>query len=274
MSETLFASVDAGQYRFDYVIPIAILVVGASALVAMVAYAHWSARSTLLFGLFLFSCVVFRYAMVRTDEWHLSAGAQGSYLFLCALLSDAASLPTRVRVAKRTWRVPLVGLGFLLISLCAVRSVESDRGLSIRVARIMSGSEFPSPSQPYRYPRLRRVGDEQVPAETLRLVSYILKHTKPSEPIWVVSDFLDGGELYFLAERRNSTPYDTWSEVLTTREAKILLDSLKNDPPILILGRGWQEYEPEITDYVDAHWKPETTLEDIDIRRYDPGTGH
>ncbi len=263
-----------GRLRIDYAIAPAILVVGLTLLVATLAYSRWSARSTILLA--YFSSRAFYTAMpccVPTNGTWLP-GSQGAYLLLCAMLSDAAAFAPSVRWNGRDGVCRSSVLFFFLFALYAVWSIEKDRGLTVRAERIANGSEVASAAKPYSYPGLPRAGDVNIPASTLNLVRYVREHTRPREPIWVVTDYVDGAELYFLAERRNSTPYDNWAEVMTKREARILLSSLIRDPPILIVGHGWNEYQADVTDYVNAHWKLETTVEGIDVRRYDSATHH
>jgi hypothetical protein len=50
---------------------------------------------------------------------------------------------------------------------------------------------------------------------------------------------MDGGEVYFLADRSNATRYDILAEFLTTDRQKIALDDMSVDPPLLAFGDDW-----------------------------------
>ena len=270
-SESLFGGTDIYHGpRFDYVLPLALLVLGAAAMVSAIVYRGWSARTTRVAGVFLFACALFRYSLYRADMWHITGGAIAAYLLGIALIADATSIRVRLGGVRRSFSPTMVL--FLGLSLYGILEQEDVGGLSERARRIVSGEERASQG-PRVVNALPRAGDARISPHTVALVDYVREHTSRAEPIWVVTDFMTGGEIYFLADRRNATRYDVWSEAITHREFRLALEDIERDPPILIVGHGWKEYSPEITDYVNQNWRLIDKVDGIDVRRYEPKVG-
>jgi hypothetical protein len=147
-----------------------------------------------------------------------------------------------------------------------------DQGLAARANRIAEGDESPSPGvETYHFDGIARVGDEHVDSRTVQIARYVREHTKAYEPIWLVISYNDGGEIYFLADRVDATPYDVWDEVVTRHDVERLLHALRTNPPKLIIGQSY-DYTPETAAYVEAHWKPVETIDGVPIRLYDPSS--
>jgi hypothetical protein len=266
---------DAGGFygcRFDYVLPVGFLVLGVGAILAAIFYGRWTARTAQMAGLVLFSGAAFRYTLFRADMWHISGGAVPCYLVALGLIADACAFEVHVSPSRRGNLRPFVPV-FVGMTLWAIYAQESaNAGLGQRARRIASGEEIPSQGQPFSYP-IARAGDERITDKTLHLVDYIREHTTPFDPIWVTMHFVGGSQLYFLAERRDATRYDIWSEVMTHYECDLALHDLKRDPPALILGPMWRDYTQEVTDYVDQNWRLERRIDGVEIRRFSPGAG-
>jgi hypothetical protein len=150
--------------------------------------------------------------------------------------------------------------------------MPKKQGLAARANRIAAGLELPSTGEPYHAEGLVRSGDENVGDWASKLARYVREHTRADDTIWVVtSRDIGAGEIYFLSDRADATPFDVWDEVVTRHDADRLLAALRTRPPALILGPNFN-YAPDIVAYVEAHWRIETTVEDVEIRRYDPKT--
>jgi hypothetical protein len=271
---TLFAELPVGTgNRFNYVVPPATLVAALVSMVATEVYGRWSPRTTRLAGITLLACGMYRYSLYRVDVWHLYMGAVPSYLVLVALMADAWSHRIHVAVGNLRWRVPAMAMLLTWVAWHGIQGIEMhdtgelhDGGLLMRVRRIASGEEKPSAGDPYSYD-LPRAGDAHVPDDVLHLAHYIREHTGPNEPVWIMTSFLAGGEIYFLSQRRNPTRYEFWSEVTTHYECGLVLQQLQADPPVLIVGNGWGQFTPQIIDWVNAHYKVVDTVDGTEVRR-------
>jgi hypothetical protein len=257
--------------RFNYVAPPAILIVALVSLVATALYGRWSRRTTRFAGIVLLSAGMYRYALYRTDVWHLYMGAVPAYLVLVTMIADAWSHRLHLSMGNVRLRVPFAALAFSWLAWRGIQAVERHDpgmgdGVATRAIRIANGDEQPSAGDKYRYD-LPRAGDVHVPQNTLDIATYIRAHTEPSDSIWVVNAFLDGGEIYFLSERRNPTRYDFWSEVTTHYECARAFEELKADPPVLIVGHGWRQYTDEITAWVNERYTLVDTVGGVEMRR-------
>ena len=69
----------------------------------------------------------------------------------------------------------------------------------------------------------------------------------------------------------DATPFDVASEVVTRHDVDRVMAAIEKRPPVLILG-GSYAYTPEFGRYIDTHWKYDTTIGGIPIRRLDRST--
>jgi hypothetical protein len=249
----------------EYLLPPLVYVVTGAVLVARVVSGHWDARARCQLGLLLFGAASYRYASARSDGYHLSTAAVPALLLLVSLLADA--LAERPRIA---WtRPPLAAWLGLLLAFGALRSYGGAALLRPRIGATLRGEEMPSRGPRYAYPNLRRAGDVRIPEETVRAAEYIRAQSQPEDFVFNRVSFMDGGELMFLANRRNPTRFDMLAELTWGPQRKELLADLRRNPPALVLGDsyGAPYLDAETLAYLASGWELGQKFGDVAIMK-------
>lgn len=246
------------------VAPLVYVVTGA-VLVARVVSARWDVRARFQLGLLLFGAASYRYASARADGYHASMAAPPALLLAVSLLADA--LPYAARVARA--KLPLAACLALLLAYGALRSYGGTRLLLPRIRATLHAEEMPSRGPKYVYPNLHRAGDLRVPEATLLAAEFIRAQSQPQDFVFSRVSFMDGGELMFLANRRNPTRFDTLGEVTWGPQQKELLADLRRNPPVLVLGEsyGAPYLDAETLAYLASGWEPAQTFGDVTIMK-------
>ena len=238
----------------EYALPPAIYAVAGAALIAIAATRRWTPRARLMLGLLGFGVGSFRVAMGRSDYYHLITVTAPAVALLVALVADAARDLSRARLPF----LPAVPASALLIlPLLYASSFLSgvDKGFKPRTLALLNGKEAPSIGPPFAYPDIPRAGDIFLPPDTLALTRAIQRRTGPQDKIFVYAGFIDGAELYFLADRVNPTRCDLLAEIVDTEVQDELRRDLQRDPPALVMGPNIGMFNKATVEYLRAGWR-------------------
>jgi hypothetical protein len=261
LNERSFASWQALTTRaplegimLEYALPPAIYLLTGAALISRAITRRWTPRATLMLGLLVFGAGSFRVAMGRSDYYHLITVTAPAIALLVALATDAADNLSRIQLpflpgipASAFLILPLVGGSFLLSGV--------RRGFEPRTLAMLRGDEVPSIGPPYVYPNMPRAGDIFLPPETVALTRAIQKRTGPRDKIFVHVGFIEGAELYFLADRVNPTRCDILAEIVDTELQTEVGRDLKLDPPVLNVGADVGMFNKPTVEYLRQGWQ-------------------
>ncbi|MGO8995354.1 MAG: hypothetical protein ACLQVI_18720 [Polyangiaceae bacterium] len=240
-------------FALEYVIPPAIYALTLVALAARAVGRRWRERDTLTFGVLLFGIAAFRFALGRTDYNHMTASDFPAVILLVRLAVEAASAVYVSRAQTLALRSAAIG-GCLLLAIGSLRLTGVPLALRPRLAGILAGFERPSSGKPYSYPTIPRAGDVLIQPEYVALVSAIQANTSPSDKIFQRIGYMDGGEVYFLADRANPTSFDVLAEFLTTERQHTAFLQVVADPPKLAIGEDSGMVGPELNQYLKEHY--------------------
>ena len=214
-----------GGRAIEWLLPGAVYVVATATLLRAAFARRWGARQTMRLALLLLGATSFRVALQRADVFHLLlAGAPAVFV----ALELAADVLARAAPSGRAL-VIVAALGSVAIG-------ESHGLYARRLGATLAGDEVPSSGAPYVHPGIPRAGDVRLPDETERVVTEIRARTGPGEAIFCRVGFMEGAELYLLADRRNPTRFDALAELVTFEHRRALLEELRADPPALVIG--------------------------------------
>jgi hypothetical protein len=219
---------------FEYVAPVGVYLVAFAALSARAIGSKWRERDTVTLAVTLFGVAAFRFALGRSDVLHLWTITLPAVALAPRLLVEACSTSLGAHASVRI-AVTAAAFGLALASL-GLTGV--DVALAPRLRQAMAGEERPSSGPPYAYP-FPRAGDVKIQPEYVALVQAIREKTAPGDKIFQHIGYMDGGEVYFLADRSNPTRYDLLAEFLTTDRQVIAFEEMKADPPKLVAGSDW-----------------------------------
>ncbi|MGO8999311.1 MAG: hypothetical protein ACLQVI_38790 [Polyangiaceae bacterium] len=225
-----------GGLLFEYVLPPAIYLMQGGCLVAKACRGAFTRRDAQLTSLLLFSIVSFRVAMGRTDSLHLFGITLPAVLLFVSLAGD---LCHGVATALSSTKLE-PGLHVLVAAagIFAASGLTGNKtGLALKLAALRAGDEKPSTGEPYDYPEIPRAGDIRLAPETIELVTLLRHSSSPDDAIFYRGKHTFGGELYFLADRRNPTRFDQPLEIFTrTLQAEMLRDLERDKPKLVITG--------------------------------------
>ncbi len=263
----LSARDDHGSRFIQYAVPPLLCFLGGAVVVMAAVRRAWSPRTTLLFSLFAFAATSVRHAMIRTDIFHVRSDGLACVLLFFAIMCDVCEV--RVRVGRLRRELPLGAIVCAIVAYGWTATEESWNPLKAKLHALATGEESPSTGARYDNHDVKRAGDVNVPANVKALVVYIGKTTKRTDPVWVSTDFIGGGELAFAIARRNPTPFDVAHELITHADQAELLHVLQTDPPTVIVGEYFNLVGKDVKDYVAAHWKAEPVPGYGSVRRYE-----
>jgi hypothetical protein len=238
----------------EYTLPVAVYALAGCALTATAIARRWTARATLLTGLLAYGVASFRVAMGRSDYYHLIAVTAPAVLLLVALTVDACDALARLRVPSRPWLRASVLL-VAPVMLFGLKLTGATIGFWPRTRALLVGEETPSTGPPFRYPEIPRAGDIFLPADTVDLVHAIQRRSGPNDKVFIHNAFIEGAELYFLADRVNPTRCDLLAEIISTKIRREVFDSLRADPPVLDVGRDLGMFDADTIHYLQTGWR-------------------
>jgi hypothetical protein len=227
--------------------------------------AHSSALVTLLFGM---AC--FKVALSRADLAHLLSTVPPAVLLAVMMAADKtvgaapARCPTPAPVTMR-------GVAFLRALMFAAMAYLVTRGTGFRsyfvprAERVLAGLEQPSRGPKYTYPDIPRAGDVKIDAGTLAVVRIIRSHTQPSDFIASSRTWTDSSEVFFLADRRNATRFDTPCEMATVALRDEAFQSVKALRPKAIFGENHPMLGDAFRGYITANYRVVGTFEGLSI---------
>lgn len=235
-------------------------------LVTRAAWGHWDARARFQLGLLLFGAASYRFATARADGYHLSLATPPAVLLLVSLLADALA-PGMTRISRT--RVPLAAALALLVLYGATKTYGVEKLLAPRLRAVLQGEETPSRGPKYHYARLGRAGDIRIPEATVRAAEYIRAESGPRDFVFSRVNWMDGGELMFLANRVNPTRFDNLAELVWRPQQRELLADLRQNPPELVLGDGFGApyLDAETLAYLASGWEPAQTFGVVTIMK-------
>src|SRR5262249_31990133 len=110
-------------------------------------------------------------------------------------------------------------------------------------------------------------GDVFVPEDLEGLVRYLRTHSSAGDPIFCRTWFMNGPEIYFLADRRNPTRFDVPLEVITSSQQREILDQLERDPPLFVIGSEQSSTGDGASRYLDEGWQPVARFGELVVSR-------
>ena len=246
---------------FQFIVPVAIYVVTGCALLVRAFTRPWTVRCTVLFGLLALGVSSFRVALGLADVYHLLSASAPSILCIGALLDEA--IDVRVHLHRANLQVGRALASVLLLGTLVV--TERIGGIGHLLDQFARGTRDVSSVAPYEYPDIPRAGDVYLDGDFQALARFVRGATGPNDRIFMVVNYLDGGELYFICDRPNPTRYDLMAEIMTAAQQREVLESLKSDPPRLIVGDDgssrssswkWEQASvgDEVISYIKEHW--------------------
>jgi hypothetical protein len=190
------------------------------------------------------------HAFLAADPWHIDNATTPGLVLLVALAAGARRLYVRTRGLR------VVPVGVLCVAIVPVVWLANGAAtpLNRRLASIAAGEERPSVGPPYRYDDVPRAGDVRVGKEHLAVAHYVREHTQPGDPVFCTTWLLGGGTEAFLSDRRNPTSFDKPDEVAARSLQERALSELRRDPPVLIVGRHFDQLGPEVSAYIEKGW--------------------
>lgn len=235
-----------------------------------------------LLAIALFGILTFLQAWPRSDETHILFGMQPGYILLAyisyCLWRGLVWLPDLARRAVLRLRFRSLGtiVAAILLVLDAVLLVPV---LLPQATLLKSGIDdtalrYQGFTVELQTPRGR--GILTIPIEEQRIdgVSvYILSHTAPGEPIFIVPW---AAGLYFLTDRPNPTRYDLlYDGSIDHADYPKLIQTLdRTKPNYIIYGYAWDvdnkkfsDYARPIDQYIRSHYRIETRIADYEIWR-------
>jgi hypothetical protein len=154
-----------------------------------------------------------------------------------------------------TWPARAVAAGTaVLLAVGSLHLTGVTLGLRPRVTAMLAGTERPSSGPRYSYPGVPRAGDMKIEPEYIKLIEGILANSAPSDKIFQHIGYMDGGEVYFLADRVNPTRFDVLTEIVTTGRQHQAFEEAEADPPKLTVGEDWGMTGPELNQYMKDHY--------------------
>jgi hypothetical protein len=241
----------------EFVAVVAVYFVAMAVLAVLLVRRSWTDGATILTGLVLFGLVSFRVTLAYPDYYHLFGASLPAIL---ALVRMTAAFGNFTLPGPSRWTTPIgrtVGVAVLLMGVFIAECVS---GLRTRGREIAAGTEVPPPAKSYSYPDLPRAGDMLIPDDLLELARFLRTNTAATDPIFVRQHMLEGGEVYFLAERRNPTRMDSIQEIWTPELRQEVLASLTRDPPRYVVGADTYFMGAELLKYLGDHWSPYKTF--------------
>jgi hypothetical protein len=239
-----------GARVLDYVAGPGLVMLGLGHVVAAVVRRKFDQRTALVLGLALMGALTMHHAFLKADPWHLANASTSSLVLLVTLCAGARRLYVRTSGAR------VVPAGILSAALFPTLWLVNGAAepLDARLARLASGDERPSAGPPFRYEDLPRAGDVRVDDVHLAVARYVRAHSKPDDPVYCATWLLGGGAEAFLSERRNPTSFDKPDEIASRRLAHRAFSELKRDPPVLIVGRHFDELDDEAREFIRRGW--------------------
>jgi len=114
--------------------------------------------------------------------------------------------------------------------------------------------------------------DIRIPQTTLAAAEYIRANSSEQDFVFSRVSWMDGGELMFLANRRNPTRFDNLAELTWRPQQQELLADLRRNPPALVLGDsfGAPYLDAETLAYLASGWEPAQTFGPVTIMKRKP----
>jgi hypothetical protein len=239
-----------GSRILDYVIGPALPMLGLAHVVAALVRRRFVQRTALIAGLSMLGGMTMHHAFLAADPWHIDNATTPGLVLLVALAAGARRLYVRTRGLR------VVPVGVLCVAIVPVVWLANGAAtpLNRRLASIAAGEERPSVGPPYRYDDVPRAGDVRVGKEHLAVAHYVREHTQPGDPVFCTTWLLGGGTEAFLSDRRNPTSFDKPDEVAARSLQERALSELRRDPPVLIVGRHFDQLGPEVSAYIEKGW--------------------
>ena len=253
--ERLMANAGHEGFSLEYALPPAVYFVTLVALASRAASRRWGPRDAMTLAVLLFGVASFRFALGRTDYLHTATTSLPATILVVRLFVEAASAAYGSRYATWALRAAAVAIAFFLAG-ASTRLTGVTLGLQPRLSGILAGTERPSSGPAYSYPGVPHAGDVKIQPEYVKLIEGILANSSPSDKIFQHIGYMDGGEVYFLADRVNPTRFDVLTELVTTDRQQTAFEEVLKDPPKLTVGEDSGMIGPELDQYLRVHYHP------------------
>lgn len=181
-------------------------------------------KDILIAGLAVFGLILARSALGRSDAYHVA------FIWIISIIIIGYFLQQLNQISKGA-TAAILCIMLLFISREAVQ-------FSFIQNQLVKFQTYGNPSGGYPSYSLKRAGIitgiDVNPRETDSLVNYIDAHVNYDKPIFV---FPQEPEVYFLADRNDSTEFDTPTAFYTPDYQEKMISQLKQNPPELIIYR-------------------------------------
>ena len=239
----------------EFLVVPAVVTVATIALVLQVGWRRWTTRTTLMLAMIMFSAASYRMTIARADIYHMLGATTGPCLLAAMMVADASTL--RLHLGRsRLARVPVGALAAAGIVAFSILAGEATGAVRAHAVSIASGELAPPAATPYDHSDLPRAGDINVRPGTVAVIKYIRAHSQSRDAIFCRIDMLRCGEIYFLADRRNATGFDTIHEIATpSMQAEANL-ALRRELPELVIGTDEKYIGPEASAFLREAYDP------------------
>jgi hypothetical protein len=249
--------------KIRFCIPPAVYVTSVAVLVAKALRREWTGRSTTQLVLTLFGLASFRYTLGLSDYYHVINATMPAIFLIVIMSRDALSyrMPAPA-IGGRPAPIGAMAVGVLVLASVVIGETRKDKdfrftgALRSRIVTQLRRSESPSFGKPYRHPEIPRAGDVVMQDDLEDLIRYVRTHSSPDDPIFCRMSYMDGGEIYFLADRPNPSRFDVPEEIITLASRRELLEQLKRNPPLFVIGTETYHVGDEVGRYFDEGWEP------------------
>jgi hypothetical protein len=249
----LFASAPHEGTVIEYVIPPAIYLFTLVGLAARALGRRWKDGDSLTLAVLVFGVTSFRFALGRTDYLHMATADLPAAILVVRVAVESVRAIYVSRIATFALRLGALGTAVALV-VWSLSLSGVTMALRPRLTAMLAGTERPSSGPAYVYPGIPRAGDVKIQPEYVALVEAIRERSSDSDKIFQHIAYMDGGEVYFLADRGNPTSYDVLAEFLTTDRQHTAFEQVARDPPKLEVGEDWGMTGPELNQYLKDHY--------------------
>jgi hypothetical protein len=250
----------------EFLVVPAVVTVATIALVLQVGWRRWTSRTTLMLAMVMFSAASYRMTIARADIYHVLGATTGPCLLAAMMVADASTLRLYLGRSRSTG-VPLGALAAAGVVAFSILAGETTGAVRAHAMSIASGELAPPTATPYDHADLPRAGDIYVRPGTVAVIKYIRAHSQSRDPIFCRIDMLRCGEIYFLADRRNATGFDTIHEIATPSMQADANRALRRELPELVIGTDEKYIGPEASAFLREAYDPPEDIGGFPVAR-------
>jgi hypothetical protein len=249
----LFDNAPHEGFVLEYVLAPAVYAFALAALTLRAVARRWSDGDTLTFAVLLFGMASFRFALGRTDITHLVTVTAPAVILTVRFVVEGVRARYASRAGTAALRSVVAGTA-VVMAFASLHLTGVTMALRPRLVGILNGTERPSSGAPYSYPLVPRAGDVKIEPQTIAIVEAIRANSSPTDKLFQHVAYMDGGEIYFLADRVNPTRFDVLAEYLTLDRQREGFERISHDPPKLAVGEDWGMTGDDLNAFLKGHY--------------------